>query len=115
MLGEILLLTSVLVACVDLFEWLSSSPERDIKWPKTEHTMAKNGWKLTKVAIIGSTRSLLAKKGRKWVLANQILPTTLSAAIVFRYARFWPKQHRELPFLPIALRKTIHLLRKNRK
>ena len=65
--------------------------------------MAKNGWKLSKVAINGSTRSLLAKNGRKWVLANQIQPTTLSTAIVFRYIRFWPKTHRKLPFLAIAL------------
>ena len=61
--------------------------------------MAKNGWKLSKVAI---ARPLLAKNGR-WVLANQIRPTTLSAAIVFRYIRFWPKKHRVLPFLVIAL------------
>ena len=65
--------------------------------------MAKNGWKLSKVAITGSTRSLLAKNERSWVLANQIRPTTLSAAIVFRYIRFWPKKHRVLPFLAIAL------------
>ena len=65
--------------------------------------MAKNGWKLSKVVITGSTRSLLAKNGRKWVLANQIRPTTLPTAIVFRYIRFWPKKHRELPFLTIAL------------
>ena len=65
--------------------------------------MAKNGWKLSKVAITGSTRSLLAKNGRKWVWANQIRPTTLSAAIVFRYTRSWPKKHRELPFLAVAL------------
>ena len=57
---------------------------------KMEYETAKNGWKLSKVAIIGSTRSLLAKNGRKWVLANQIWPTVLSAAIdiVFRYTRF---------------------------
>ena len=65
--------------------------------------MTKNGWRLSKVAITGSTRSLLAKNGRKWVLANQIRPTTLSAAIVCRYTRFWPKKHRELPFLAVAL------------
>ena len=65
--------------------------------------MAKNGWKLSKVTITVGTRSLLAKNGRrKWMLANQIRPTTLSAAIVFRYIRFWPKKHRELPFLAIA-------------
>ena len=61
--------------------------------------MAKNGRKLSKVAIIGSTRSLLAKNGRKWVLANQVHP------------RFWPKEHREqlapagfghCPFFPIS-------------
>ena len=45
---------------------------------RKEHKMAKNGWKLSKVAIIGSTRSLLAKNGRKWVLANQIWPTMRS-------------------------------------
>ena len=37
------------------------------------------------------------------MLANQIRPTKLSAAIVFRYIRFWPKKHRVLPFLVIAL------------
>ena len=37
------------------------------------------------------------------MLANQIRPTTLSAAIVFRYIRFWLKKHRVLPFLAIAL------------
>ena len=37
------------------------------------------------------------------MLANQIRPTTLSAAIVFRYIRFWPKKHRVLPFVAIAL------------
>ena len=65
--------------------------------------MVENGWKLSKVAITGSTRSLLAKNGRKWVWANQIGPTTLSAAIVFRYTRSWPKKHRELAFMAIAL------------
>ena len=64
--------------------------------------MANNGWKLSKVAITGSTRSLLAKNRRKWVLANQIRPTTLSAAIVFRVHPFLAKKHRELPFLAIA-------------
>ena len=64
--------------------------------------MAKNGWKLSKVAIAGSTRSLSAKNGRKWLLVNQIRPTTLSAAVVFKYARFWPKKHLELTFLAIA-------------
>ena len=54
----------VLVAHVDLFEQSSCPSERNIKWPKTEHEMAKNGWKLSKVAITGSTRSLLAKNGR---------------------------------------------------
>ena len=62
-LGENLLFI-VLVAHVDLFEYSSSPPERDIKWPKTEHKMAKNGWKLSKVAFTGSTRSFLAKNGR---------------------------------------------------
>ena len=62
-LTEILLLI-VLVAHVDLFEYSSSPPERNISRPKTEHKMAKNGWKLSKVAITGSTRSLLAKNGR---------------------------------------------------
>ena len=57
-LVEILL---VLVAHVDLFEQSSSPPERNMKWPKTEHKTAKNGWKLSKVAITGSTRPLLAK------------------------------------------------------
>ena len=65
--------------------------------------MAKDGWKLSKGAITGSTRSLMAKNGRKWVSANQKQPTTLSVAIVCRYSRFWPKKHRELPFLAIAL------------
>ena len=65
--------------------------------------MAKNGWKLSKVAITGSTGSLLAKNGRYRVLANQIRPTTLSAAIVFRVHPFLAKKHRELPFLPNAL------------
>ena len=37
------------------------------------------------------------------MLAKQIWPTTLSAAIVFRYTRFWQKKHRELPFLAIVL------------
>ena len=64
--------------------------------------MAKNGWKLSKVAITGSTQSLLAKNGRKWGLANQIRSTTLSAAIISRYTRFLSKKHRELPFLAIA-------------
>ena len=36
------------------------------------------------------------------MLANQIWPTTLSVAFVFRFTRFWPKKHRELPFLAIA-------------
>ena len=39
-------------------------------------------------------------------MANQIRPTSLSAAIVFRYIRFWPKKHRVLSFLAIALKKT---------
>ena len=55
---------TVLVAHVDLFEHSSSPPERNMKRPKTEHKMAKNGWKLSKVAITGSTRSLLAKTER---------------------------------------------------
>ena len=54
----------VLVAYVDRFEQSSSPPEKNIKWPKMEHKMAKNGWKPSKVAITGSTRSLLAKNGR---------------------------------------------------
>ena len=65
--------------------------------------MAKNGWKLIKIAITGSTLSLLVKNGRKWVFANQIWSTRLFAAIVFRYTRFWPMNHQELPFLAIAL------------
>ena len=67
--------------------------------------MAKNEWEVSKVAIIRSTLSLLAKNERKWVLANQIWLTRLSAAIVFRCAHFWPKKHRELPFLVIILTK----------
>ena len=55
---------NVLVAHVDMFEQSSSPPERNTKWPKTEHIMAKNRWKLSKVAITGSTRPLLAKNGR---------------------------------------------------
>ena len=89
------------MAYVDLFEQSSSPPEKNIRWPKTEHKMAKNGWKLSKVAITGSTRSLLAKSRRYWVLANQIRPT-LSAAIVFRVHPFLAKKYRELPFLAIA-------------
>ena len=65
--------------------------------------MAKNVWKLSKVAITESTRSLLAQNGRKCVLANQIRPAALSAATVFRYIRFGPKKHRELLFLAITL------------
>ena len=65
--------------------------------------MAKNGWELSKVAIIGSTRSILGKNGRKWKLANHIWPTTLSASIVFRNIRFWPKNNRKIPFLITAL------------
>ena len=68
--------------------------------------MAKNVWKLSKVAITGSTRSLLAENGRMWVLANPIQPTTLSAAIVFRVHLFLAKKHRELPFLAIAQKET---------
>ena len=52
------LLLIVLVAHVDLFEQSSSPTE------KKKHKMAKNGWKLSKVAITGSTRSLLAKNGK---------------------------------------------------
>ena len=59
-----MLLLIVLVAYVDPFEQSSSPPERNIEWPKTGHKMAKNKWKLSKVAIAGSTRSLLAKNGR---------------------------------------------------
>ena len=44
------------------------------------------------------------------MLANQIRPTTLSVAIVFRYIRFWPKTHRVLPFLAIAQKKTLALI-----
>ena len=36
------------------------------------------------------------------MLTNQIRPTTLSAAIVFRVHPFLAKKHRELPFLAIA-------------
>ena len=64
--------------------------------------MAKNGWKLSKVALLPEVPGRFwPKNGRKWVLANQIRPT-LSAAIVFKYIRFWPKKHRELPFLAIV-------------
>ena len=38
------------------------------------------------------------------MFANQIRPTTLSAAIVFRVHPFLAKKHRELPFLAIALK-----------
>ena len=37
------------------------------------------------------------------MLTNQIRPTTLSAAIVFRVHPFLAKKRRELPFLAIAL------------
>ena len=37
------------------------------------------------------------------MLANQIRPKTISAAIVFRVHPFLAKKHRELPFLAIAL------------
>ena len=37
------------------------------------------------------------------MLANQIRPTALPAAIVSRYTSFWPNRHRELPFLAIVL------------
>ena len=47
------------------------------------------------------TRSLLAKNGRKWVLADHIWPTTLSAAL-FQVHPLLAKKHRELPFLTIA-------------
>ena len=65
--------------------------------------MAKNGWKLNKVAIIGNTPSLLAKNGRKWVLANKIWLTALSAAIVFRFTRFWPKKNGSSRFWPLPI------------
>ena len=39
------------------------------------------------------------------MLANQIRPTSLSAAIVFRVHPFLAKKHRELPFLAIAQHK----------
>ena len=48
-------------------------------------------------AAFGQKREIVAR-----VLANQIRPTTLSAAIAFRYIRFRPKKHRVLPFLAIA-------------
>ena len=38
------------------------------------------------------------------MLANQIRPTTLSAAIVFRVHPFLAKKHRDLPFLATALK-----------
>ena len=41
------------------------------------------------------------------MLANQIRPTTLSAAIVFRYILFWPNKHRVLLFLAIAQSKSV--------
>ena len=37
------------------------------------------------------------------MLANQIRPTTLSSAIVFKVHPFLAKKHRELPFLAITL------------
>ena len=88
-----MLLLIVLVAHVDLCERSSSLQERNIKLQKTEHETAKNGWKLSKVAITGSTWSLLAKNGRLWVLINQIRPITLSAAFVFRVHPFLAKKH----------------------
>ena len=69
--------------------------------------MTKNGWKLSKVAITGSTRPLLENNGIKWVFANQIRPKLLSAAIYFGYIRLWPKKHRQLPFLAIARKETL--------
>ena len=39
------------------------------------------------------------------MLANQIRPTTLSAAIAFRVHPFLAKKHRELPFLAIVHKK----------
>ena len=39
------------------------------------------------------------------MLANQIRPTTLSAAIVFRVHSFLAKKHRELPFWPLPNKK----------
>ena len=37
------------------------------------------------------------------MLANQVRPTSLSAAIVFRVHPFLAKKHRELPFLVLAI------------
>ena len=42
------------------------------------------------------------------MLTNQIRPTTLSAAIVFRVHPFLAKKHRELPFLAIDHLITTH-------
>ena len=42
------------------------------------------------------------------MLTNQIRPTTLSAAIVFRVHPFLAKKHRELPFLTIDHLITTH-------
>ena len=44
--------------------------------------MAKNGWRLSKAAIIGSTQSLLALNERNWVLTNQIWPTICEDSVV---------------------------------
>ena len=97
-LVEILLLI-VLVAHVDLFEQSSSPPERKIKWPKTKHIMAKNEWKLSKVAITGSTRPLLAKNGRVGVGQSDTANNTL-----YRYGfQVHPFLAKKAPGTPVSV------------
>ena len=96
-LGEILLLI-VLVAHVDLFEY------QVVEKPTgKEHKMAKNGWKLSKVAITllpGVSGRFWPKTGDSgyWPIRygqQHSLPQLFSGTSVFgqkstRYSRFWP-------------------------
>ena len=51
----------------------------------------------------GSTRSLLAKNGRKWALANQIWPATFSALLFPRTPLFGQKSTGSSRFWPLPL------------
>ena len=77
---------------------------RLVKSNKMQQNVAKTGWELTKEARIGRCT---ARNGWKVVLANHVSPKSVFAAFILLPTRFWPRTDRELPFLAIALLKSI--------
>ena len=78
----------------------SSPPEGNIKWPKrVEAGQSRNN---REHPVVSDQKWVKMGVGQS-VMANI---TLCRLCIQAQYTRFWPEQHRELPFLAIALSKT---------